>query len=293
MPEDQARKNIKTNAEAHKRAAELKNDGETWSEFILRAVDQLESGNHREAGPEQTREAVREVLREESTRDLLSVEIRSVVEDRIADDIESAISRDPPKEAIREVVADILHSKGATSSASLPVNRESHDDLVGVVKVAPSKQWVNNFLDMAADLIDITGVTEDDDQLVMSIRTDQKSLPISLGNRYCLKGYAADQKLGVILPHGSAAVDDLREKACDTGQFNGGEKPPHYYKFPATSIGEVVIDDYYEDWKRAVRAERERGHGRVRGDAHEPAVYQAAINPGYRQRLLDDAGFDS
>jgi hypothetical protein len=85
-------------------------------------VEQSESGTHREASPEQTREAVREVIREESTRDLLSVEIESVIEDRIADDIESMIRENPPKEAIREATADILHSEGVTSSGQYVIS---------------------------------------------------------------------------------------------------------------------------------------------------------------------------
>jgi predicted CopG family antitoxin len=293
MEEKQSRKNLKLTAEAYNRAAELKNDGETWSKFIRRMVEQGESGTLQEASPEQTREAVREVIREESTRDLLSVEIESVIENRITDDIESVIRENPPKEAIREATADILHSEGVTSSGPLPVDRDAHDDLVSVVEAASSREWVNNYLDMVAELIGITGVTEDDDQLVMSIRTDQDSLPISLGNRYCLKGYLADQKLMVILPHGSVAVDELEEKACKTGQFSGGEDPPHWYTFPAASADEVGMGEYHEDWKQALRAERERGHLRTRGDAHKPAVYRAATDSAYRQRLLNDAGLNS
>jgi len=142
---------------------------------------------------------------------LLSAEIESVVESRIADDIETVISRNPPTETIREVVADVLHSEGVTSEP-LPVDRGSHGDLIGVIKAAPSREWVDNFLNLVAELIEITEITADDEQLVMSIRTNQKSLPISLGNRYCLKGYLKDEKLGVILPHGSAAVDELQKK---------------------------------------------------------------------------------
>jgi len=173
------------------------------------------------------------------------------------------------------------------------LKRESQDEFVKVIKTAPSREWVESFLDMTAKLINITGVTEDDDQLVMSIRTDQKSLPISLGNRYCLKGYPADQKVGVILPHGSAAVDELREKACHTGQFNGEADAPHWYKFPAASADDLRLGEYHEDWQQALKAERERGHRRVRGDAHEPVVYRAAINSAVRQQLIDDARFDS
>lgn len=290
MGESQSRKNLKLTAEAYNRAAELKNDGETWSESILRMVERAESGTQRGTSPEQIREAVREVIREESTRDLLSVEIESVIEDRIADDIESVIREDPPKEAIREATADLLHREGITSSGSLPVDRDAHDDLVNVVETAPSREWVNNFLDMTAELIDITGVTEDDDQLVMSIRTEQNSLPISLGNRYCLKGYLAEKKIGVIFPDGSAGVNELEEEALSTGQFKGEENPPHWYSFSAASADDVEVGEYHDDWEQALRAERERGHGRTRGDAHRPAVYQAATDVAYRQRLLADAG---
>jgi hypothetical protein len=52
------------------------------------------------------------------------------------------------------------------------------------------------------------------------------------------------------------------------------------------------VGEYREDWQRAVEAERERGYRRVRGDAHEPAVYHAATDAAYRRRLLNDAGFE-
>lgn len=292
MAEDADRKNIKLNQEAHTRAADVKKDSESWSEFMLRAADKIESGPSREASPEQTREAVREVLREDATRDLLLAEIEPVVESRIADDIETAISRNPPTETIREVVADVLHTEGLTSEP-LPVDRDSHEDLVKVVEAAPSGEWVDNFLDLTEELIEITEVTPDDEQLVMSVRTDQKSLPISLGNRYCLKGYLKDKELGMILPHGSAAVDELQEKGVSTGQFSGDENPPHWYSFSAPSADDVTLGEYHEDWQRAVEAERERGHRRVRGDAHEPAVYHAATDAAYRRRVLTDARFDS
>lgn len=144
----------------HTRAADAKNDGEAWSEFILRAVEKIESGPSRKESAEETREAVREVLREEATRDLLSVEIESVVENRIADDIKTTIRRTPPTETIREVVAEVLHSEGVISEP-IPVDRDSHKDLVEVVEIAPSREWVDNFLNLVVKLIEITGVTPD------------------------------------------------------------------------------------------------------------------------------------
>jgi hypothetical protein len=171
--------------------------------------------------------------------------------------------------------------------------RESHDDLVKVVKAGPSGEWANRFLDVAADLIDITGVTRDDDQLVMSIRTDQKALPVTIGMRYCWKGYFADRMIGAIFPDGSRAVDELRERARYVGQFNGEEHPPHYYKLDATSADDFIFPEYRKDWEQAVKAERERGHRRHQGDSHEPAVYRAATDPSYRRQVLNDAGFDS
>lgn len=292
MNGDDTRKNIKLSPEAHTKATELKNDGETWSEFMFRAADKFDSPTSKEASPEQIREEVREVIREDPTRELILTEIKSVIESRIGDDIEKAISRNPPTETIREVVANVLHSEGVTSEP-LPVDRDSHEDLVEVVEAAPSREWVDNYLDLGAELIEITGITPDDEQLVMSIRTDEKSLPISFGNRYCLKGYLEDEEVGVLLPHGSAAVDELREKGVSTSQFSRGENPPHWYSFSAPSADDVAVGEYHEDWQQAVEAERERGYGRVRGDAHEPAVYHAATDAAYRRRVLTDARFDS
>lgn len=283
-----SRKSVKFSESVYDKLINEKSKEETWDSFANRLLQRPVRDPKIDSS--EMREAARTVLREEATTDKIRTEIQSILDDRLSKEIQSVIQEDPPEEVIRDLLENILREKGLASSKSHPVDDETHAKLIGVVETAPSRMWMNKYFDKVAQLIEKTGVDKDDETLVMSIRPTQNSLPVSISQRYCLKGFPDKQMIGAILPHNSDAIEDLREEATHTGQFSGSDRPdPYYYALPAPSAGDFFIEDYEEDWIRALQNEVKRGYRRRNEDAHEPAVYRAAVDIDYREQVLDEA----
>lgn len=192
----------------------------------------------------------------------------------------------------RPVVDSDDHDDGdgdSTGTDDLPVSEDVHEDLVTVVETAPNRAWINEYFDWLATLLNATDLDKHDDRLVTSIKTDQKSLPVTISWRYCLKGFPSESKVAAILPADSAAIDELEADATYTERFSGNSgTEPYYYQLPA-SAGDFFIEEYEEDWLRAVQEQCDIDRNARNPGAHEPAVCIAALDSVYRERVLDDA----
>lgn len=177
----------------------------------------------------------------------------------------------------------------STGTDDLPVSEEVHEDLVTVVETAPNRAWINQYFDWLATLLNATDLDKHDDRLVTSIKTDQKSLPVTISWRYCLKGFPSESKVAAILPADSAAIDELEADATYTERFSGNSgAEPYYYQLPA-SAGDFFIEEYEEDWLRAVQEQCDIDRNARNPGAHKPAVCIAALDSVYRERVLDEA----
>lgn len=177
----------------------------------------------------------------------------------------------------------------STSTDDHPVNEAIHEDLVSVVETAPSRAWINEYFDWLATLLNATDLDKHDDRLVTSIKTDQQSLPVTVSWRYCLKGFPSEGKVAAILPADSAAIDELKADATYTERFSGNSgTDPYYYQLPA-SAGDFFIEEYEDDWLRAVQEQCDIDRNARNPGAHEPAVCIAALDSAYRERVLADA----
>lgn len=191
-------------------------------------------------------------------------------------------------ERIREEVRQVLREEEIIDSPKMADDKESRDKFINVIQNAPSRKWINSYLDWAAKLIEYGGFDEFDERLVMSVRTDQNSLPISINRRYCLKGYLDQEAVGAMLPRSSAGIEELKEDATYTTEFSGSasEADPYYYKIP-TSFDDFFLEEYEDDWKQAIQNERTRGERSPYRDSHNPVVYRAAVDREYRDEILD------
>ena len=175
------------------------------------------------------------------------------------------------------------------STDKIPVSEGIHEDLVTVVETAPNKAWINEYFDWLAKLLNATNLDKNDDRLVTSIKTDQKSLAVTVSWRYCLKGFPSERKVAAILPPNSAAINELEADATYTERFSGNSgTEPYYYQLPA-SAGDFFIEAFEDDWLRAVQEQCDIDRNARNPGAHEPAVCIAALNSDYRRRVLNDA----
>lgn len=166
----------------------------------------------------------------------------------------------------------------------------NHDRLIDALENAPSRAWINTYFNWVSKLIEFTDLDESDDRISTTVpESTRTKVAVNVNERYAITAYPAQNRVGMMLPGDSIAVDELDEYIGDFGQFSTASEPdPYWFEFPGTP-DEFVSEEIEADWKRAVLEERDRGSRSSHRDSHNPAVYRAAVDHRYRQRVLDDA----
>lgn len=176
-----------------------------------------------------------------------------------------------------------LTNKGITGRVEMGVLIES------IRKIAPDREWINDYFDLAKEIIEFTGLESDDPRLVMSIRKDKK-MGITINQRYILTpSYYGKSTIGLIMNHD---YDREYDKQCvHVGKFDpfkeeDKDKTPYWLVFKRNKIEfSEPIKDY---WKQAVMTELKRSKNSGFKKFHEPIVYEAVMNLSYRNKLLEE-----
>ncbi len=188
----------------------------------------------------------------------------------------------------------------------------AEERLIAHLRLAPSRKWADSWLSLANDLIETTRLGPDDDRLVMSLPIGN-FLPITINRRYVLCAFRkvgegsrrkvlnaenlksndretvelilpADMKSRI--PHLSNVI---RHSWFDPG-FRGetDENVPQFASFSVPEEFEFA-PEVLEAWRAACVAECD--HQRISNFRrfHEPVVYRAVVDTGYRRNVLDRA----
>jgi len=172
-------------------------------------------------------------------------------------------------------------------------DKDSHQRLIeSIRKTAPDRVWINDYFDLAKEIIEFTGLESDDPRLVMSI-TKKGKIPITINQRYVLR-YERDRGIGLIMPldYGPQNYDkDRFIRAYDDGDekyfYRNGVQEARWIVFERKNKIEFSepIKDY---WKQAVMTELKRSKNSGFKKFHEPIVYEAVMNLSYRNKLLEE-----
>lgn len=185
--------------------------------------------------------------------------------------------------------------------------------LIERFKLAPDRAWIESYLDLTRELLEVTGLTDGDPRLVMSIPPTRKCLPITINRRYVLSAFrrkASKHKkmrsnpnylppqgrsiVELILP---ASMKDRIDRLPDVirhGWFEPGfsgemeGNVPRFVSFSVPSRFDLA-PEVIEGWHQAVLAERDHARSSNFRQHHEPTLYKAVVGPAYRRRLLDRA----
>jgi hypothetical protein len=168
-------------------------------------------------------------------------------------------------------------------------NQESHKRLMECIKLTLDRNWINNYFDLAKELIEFAGLTSDDPRLVMSI-TKSGKIPITINQRYVLMPYY-NGNVGLIMPleYDSQNYDIDGVVFEDEDYFFTNKiREARWLEFERKNKIEFSerIRNY---WKQAVLAELERGKKSGFKKFHESVVYGAVMNLSYRNKLFDEA----
>jgi Phosphatidylserine/phosphatidylglycerophosphate/cardiolipin synthases and related enzymes len=174
-------------------------------------------------------------------------------------------------------------------------SRESRNRLIDCIKkIAPDRAWIDDYFNLAKEIIEFTDLKSDDPRLVMSITRNRK-IPISINQRYVLR-HERGGGIGLIMPldYGPQNYD----KDGVIRAFDEGDKK-YFYNTKWVQEARWLIfertnkinfsERIKEYWKKAVLAELKRGKKSGYKKFHEPIIYEAIMNLSYRSKLFDDA----
>lgn len=173
--------------------------------------------------------------------------------------------------------------------STIEVDETAHSRLVDTVSQAPSREWMEAYFDWVAEVIECTGLDESDERIATTVPVSSSRLPVNVNHRYVLAAFPRQERIGIILPSESSALDELEEFVSDFGPFStDSDEDPYWFEFPGDPA-EFISEDINADWREIVREESQRGERSEYRAHHEPAAYKVAVDDQYREDVLDRA----
>ncbi len=177
---------------------------------------------------------------------------------------------------------------------------DGHQHLVERIRLAPDREWINEYFDLVKELLSFTGLKADDSRLVLSIPSSYNNLPVTINNRYVLRAAFFRRKpatTGFIFGAQSIQIHELQSKATKSGRFDPlpGEEfdnTPYFFRFgglPNSVFDDASTNELKEEWMEAALSEMARCRSSSFRKYHEPVFYEATVNPDYRKAILDEA----
>jgi PLD-like domain len=217
--------------------------------------------------------------------------VTSIISTSSYDLYEPKISIPSKAPAIKAKLAKI-GSKDIEIDKIIRNNQKSHQRLIEVIRSTSNRDWINSYFDLAKELIEFSGLKNDDTRLAMSLRKDGK-IPISINHRWILKPLRPYNKgiIGLIMP----LEYDSKNYDSDGVVFEA----ENYFRMNKIKIArwlgferknKIELSEKIKNyWKDAVMAELIRGKISPYRKFHEPVVYEAIMNLSYRNKILNEA----
>lgn len=172
---------------------------------------------------------------------------------------------------------------------------------------APSREWIDGFLELAREMVEFAGLSADDPRLAMTFR-QEPFLPITINHRYVLTAWRpvprshetselrapGQANVELILPGRCLAdLPTMEGKFYDTSfaPWAKGETHANAPLFVSFMRGAPIRFDrsIRDAWREAVLSECEHGQRSAFRRFHQPLLYRAVTDIDYRKRILDMA----
>jgi hypothetical protein len=193
----------------------------------------------------------------------------------------------------------LVHLEEHSSEFPLaPYGEESHHLLVDRISLFPSREWMDTYFDLMREIIEVAGLSNDDPRIVTSIpKSYEGLLSVMVNRRYVLRAWSQAPSIGpsaaIIYGPGFETLPELESRVAKHERFNplGGEsgsEAPFFLEFG--DVNEVrSLGEFKQGWLDAVLVEVERAKSSTHRKYHQPLVYRAAVDLGYRDAVLSDA----
>jgi hypothetical protein len=154
---------------------------------------------------------------------------------------------------------------------------------------APSREWAAKHFELMHEAIEISGLDDEDRQLVTSVPSSGTEIRLIIGNRVVFSFIGNPGNwTRFIIPDYYENISELLQSVPRNYDFKG-EDAPH---LPAVTDGlhRARQTPFRTAWIEATLNEIGRFETLpYRNRSHEPAVYRAAVDHDYRERILDEA----
>ena len=193
----------------------------------------------------------------------------------------------------RRVSASLTVDRGTKprTSESSEESENEYEELVERVERSPSREWIDRHFDLIAELLDITGLTDDDPILVMSI-PKSGGIHVTINHRYVLTMMrTARNRTEFILSNETENLDHHITQSVEDYRFeNHDDEPGPYLVASEDGLQRISDASFKRGWIRAVLNEVEhRWQKAPKRDSHKPVVYRAAVDHDYREKVLGEA----
>lgn len=187
-----------------------------------------------------------------------------------------------------------VHATLKPLSAMHPIGDDVMHDLVKHLRNAPNRVWIEQYLDLARELVEHTRLSDGDPRLVMSLPQSTYFLPVTINNRYVLTPHRSrhDCFVGIIYGPELDVLPEICPEADRKGRFHHlfGEKveTPFFLEFKDL-MAVVLSDRIKEDWLSAAVTELNRADRSIYRKYHQTIVYRTVMDLRFRKEVLGRA----
>ena len=172
-------------------------------------------------------------------------------------------------------------------------------DLIERLRMAPSREWANCWLDLARQLIEVTELGPDDPRISMSM-PQNRLMAVTIIRRYVLwvplpnANSLHAPEVGLILPASNRPQVKRMPDVVSYDSFRPGHKGETQNTAPlgvifATEDGFDLNSAVLDGWKEAAIAECSHGRRSNFRKHHQPIMYRAVSDDEFRLQLFDEA----
>lgn len=175
--------------------------------------------------------------------------------------------------------------------------RWAEQEVVRRVRLAPSRQWIEQYFDLIGRVIGTAELSAHDPRLSTTLpeaRQKSPAIRVNINNRWVLVNHTRERgyRLGIIYGPEYEYQPHLREYIHAVWRFQplfpeiSTMAPTPFFLWLNEDLTGQLPDALQEGWLEAVRAEARRARGSVYRKHHQGVIYRAATDLTYRQRVL-------
>ncbi|NJO18855.1 MAG: hypothetical protein HC838_00600 [Spirulinaceae cyanobacterium RM2_2_10] len=172
-------------------------------------------------------------------------------------------------------------------------DKSSHQRLIEIIRQAPNREWIEEYLDLMHELLDFAKLSNEDPRLVFSL-PQSNILKVTINRRQVLTAFRRGEPVvGFLIGHDFEELPQIAPEAVRVWYpkpFPGeiqGQTP--YFPYLRGTPKQLLTSNRKTAWKKIVLSELACREASSFRRHHQPSVYKAVTDFSYRSLILDTA----